>query len=100
MDHIINSDVFIKQPAMCMIVLILPVKEETAASLGVHIPKQNTKSAFGQETGQVNRSCGFSNASLYVIYGNLFQNLKLFTNPRSNEENDLIFAAGRAFSYL
>ena len=98
MDHIINSNVFIKQPAMGMIILVLLVEEEATTALWVHIPKQNAKAAFGQETGQVNRSGGFSDASLDVIYGYLFQNLKLFTIPQSKEGIDQIFAPGRAFS--
>jgi len=64
---------------MCMIVMILPVEEKTAASLRVKIPEQNAETTLGQVTGQVNRSSGFSNASLDIIYGDLFQKLKLMT---------------------
>ena len=98
MDHIIDGDVFIKQPAMRMIVLILLIKEEAASSLGVHIPKQYTQSTFGQETGQVNRSGGFPDASLDVIYGNFFQHLKLSTNRQSKEGSNQIFVFVRGFS--
>ena len=83
---------------MCMIVLILLIKEETAASLWVQVPKQYTKSAFSQETGQVNRSGGFSDASLDVIYGYFFQHLKLSTKAQSEEGNDQILWSERAFS--
>ena len=68
-----------------MIIMILPVEEKAAASLRVEIPEQDTKTSLGQETGQVNRSCGFSNASLDIINGDLFQKLKLMTKPHSEE---------------
>jgi len=64
---------------MCMIVVILTVEEKTAAALRVKVPKQYTKAAFGQVAGQVDRSSGFSDASLDIIYGDLFQKLKLIT---------------------
>ncbi len=62
-------------------ITILPVKEETTATLRIKVPKQNAKTAFGQETGQVNGCSGFSNASLDIVYGNLFQNLNVI--PKS-----------------
>ena len=68
---------------MGVIVLILLVEEETAATLRVQIPKQYTKTALGQKAGQVNRSCGFSNASLNIINRDFFQNLKLITKLQS-----------------
>jgi len=67
---------------MCMIIMILPVEEKTAAALRVKIPEQNAQTALGQVTGQVDRSSGFSNASLDIIYGDLFQKLKLMTKPQ------------------
>lgn len=100
MNHIINGDVFIKQATMSVIIFILLVEEETASALRVHIPKQNTETTFSQETGQVNRSSGFSNASLDVIYSDLFQNLKLFTKVQLKEGFNQILPPGRAFSYL
>ena len=60
-------------------ILILPVEEETAATLWVKVPKQNAQAAFGKETGKVNGCCGFTNATFDIIYGNLFQNLKLIS---------------------
>lgn len=38
---------------MCIIVTILPVEEETAATLRIKVPEQYTKAALGQEAGQV-----------------------------------------------
>ena len=66
-------------------IMILPVKEKTAATLRIKVPKQNTKSTFGQETGQVNRCGGFANATLDIIYGDLFQKLKLSTRGLLND---------------
>jgi hypothetical protein len=67
---------------MCMIIMVLAVEEITAAALRVQIPKQHAKTTLGQEAGQVDRSSGFSNASLDVINCNLFQKLKLMTKPQ------------------
>ena len=39
---------------MCIIITILPVEEEAAATLRIEVPKQYTKTTFGQETGEVN----------------------------------------------
>ena len=64
---------------MSIIITILPVEEETAATLRIQVPEQNTKTAFCQETGKVDWSCGFSNATFNIIYGNLFQKLNLMT---------------------
>ena len=64
---------------MCVIIMILPVEEETAATLWIKVPKQHAQATFGQEAGQVYGCCGFSNASLDIVYSNLFQNLKLVT---------------------
>jgi hypothetical protein len=41
MDHVIDSNVFLKQAAMCKVVTVLPSKEKTTASLGIKVPKQN-----------------------------------------------------------
>ena len=78
-NHIVNSDILIEQPSVCVIVMILAVEEITAAALGVEIPKQYTKATLGKKAGQVDRSSGFSNASFDVIDGNLFQKLNLIT---------------------
>ena len=59
--------------------MILTIEKETAATLWIKVPEEDAESAFGQEAGQVYRCCGFSNASLDIVYGNLFQNLKLIT---------------------
>ena len=59
--------------------MILTIEEETAATLWIKIPKENAEPAFGQEASQVYGCCGFSNASLDIVYGDLFQNLKLIT---------------------
>ena len=64
---------------MCIGITILTVEEETAAALRIQVPEQNAKATFGQEAGQVYRCGGFSNASLDIIYSNLFQNLNLIT---------------------
>jgi hypothetical protein len=68
---------------MCIIILILSVEKITAASLRIKIPQQYTKTAFSKETGEINRSSGFSNAPFDIIYGDLFQDLKLVTNHQS-----------------
>jgi hypothetical protein len=70
---------------MGMIVMILPVEKVAAATLRVKIPKQYAKSTPGQETGQVNRSSGFSDTSLDIIDCDLFQKLKLMTKQQSKE---------------
>ena len=59
--------------------MILTIEKETAATLWIKVPEEDAESAFGQEAGQVYGCCGFSNASLDIVYGNLFQNLKLIT---------------------
>ena len=67
---------------MCVWIVILPVEKETATSLRIQVPKQNAKTAFSQETGQVDGSGGLSYATLDIIYGDLFQKLKLVTKLR------------------
>lgn len=52
-NDIVNGNIPVKQPAMCIIVTILPVEEETAAALRIKVPKQYTKTALSQETGEV-----------------------------------------------
>jgi hypothetical protein len=64
---------------MCIGIAILPVEEETAAALRIQVPEQDAETTFGQEAGQVYGCCGFSNASLDIVYSNLFQNLNLIT---------------------
>ena len=64
---------------MCIGITILPVEEETAATLRIKVPEQYAETTFGQEAGQVYGCCGFSNASLDIVYGNLFQDLNLMT---------------------
>ena len=78
-NDIVNGNIPVKQPAMCIIIMVLPVEEETAATLRIQVPKQYTKTTLGQEAGQVDGCGGFSYASLNVIYGNLFQKLNLIT---------------------
>ena len=58
---------------MGVIITILTIEEETAAALWIKIPKKDAEAAFGQEAGQVYGCCGFSNASLDIVYSNLFQ---------------------------
>ena len=58
-------------------IMILAIEKETAASLRIKVPKQHAKTAFSQETGQVYGCSGFANATFDIIYGDLFQNLKL-----------------------
>ena len=60
--------------------MILTIEEETAAALGIKVPEENAEAAFCQEAGQVYGCCGFSNAPLDIVYGDLFQKiLDLFT---------------------
>jgi hypothetical protein len=66
---------------MCIVVMILSVEEEAAASLWVQVPKQHAEAALSQEAGEINRSGGFAYAAFNVIYCNLFQSLKLRTKP-------------------
>ena len=84
MTDIVNSNVAIKQPAMRIQVLILTVEEETAATLRVKVPKQNAQPAFGKETSKVYGCCGLTDATFDVIYGDLFQKLKLVSNRGLN----------------
>jgi hypothetical protein len=81
MNHVVDGDIFIEQPCMCIVVVILPVEEETAASLRVQVPKQYTEAALSQEAGEINRSGGFAYAAFDIIYCDLFQSLKLRTKP-------------------
>jgi len=62
---------------MCVDVMILAVEEEAAASLRIKVPQQYAQTTFCQETGEVYGSSGLANATFDVIYGDLFQNLKL-----------------------
>ncbi len=64
---------------MCIIITILPVEEEATAALRIQVPKQYTKTTLSQEAGEVDRSCGFSDAPLDIVYSYLFQKLKLMT---------------------
>ena len=66
---------------MCIIISILPVEEKTAAALRIQVPEQDAKATLGQEAGQVYGCGGFSNASLDIVYSNLFQKLNLITKP-------------------
>jgi hypothetical protein len=79
MDHIIDRDILVEQPGMRIIIMILAVEEVTAAALRVEVPEQDAETAPGEKAGQVDGSGGFANASLDVIDGNLFQELKLIT---------------------
>ena len=62
---------------MCVDVMILAVEEKAAASLRIKVPQQHAQTAFCQETGQVNGCGGFAYATFDIIYGDLFQKLKL-----------------------
>jgi hypothetical protein len=62
-----------------VIIVILLVEEEAAPTLWIKVPKQHAQTTFSQEASQVYGCCGFSNASLDIVYSNLFQNLKLVT---------------------
>ena len=55
--------------------MILTIEEEAASALGIKIPEEDAEPAFGQEAGQVYGCCGFSNASLDVVYGDFFQRI-------------------------
>jgi hypothetical protein len=55
--------------------MILPIEEEAAAALGIKVPQEDAEAAFGQEAGQVYGCCRFSNASLDIVYGDLFQKI-------------------------
>jgi hypothetical protein len=59
--------------------MILPVEEKATASLRIKVPQQYTKTAFCQETSQVNGCSGLAYTTFDIIYGNLFQELKLIT---------------------
>lgn len=64
---------------MCIVVTILPVEEETAATLRVQVPEQYTKATTGQVASQVNGCGTFANATFDTINSNLFQKLNLMT---------------------
>jgi hypothetical protein len=78
-NYIIYSNVPVKQPAVCIDIVILMIEEKTAAALRVEVPNQNTETVFGKEASEVNRCGGFSNASFNIIYGNFFQTVKLIS---------------------
>ena len=75
MDHVINSDVFFKEAAVCMIIAVLPAEEKTTAPLRVEVPKQNTQASFCKKAGKIYGCGGLSNASLNIVYGDLFQRI-------------------------
>ena len=79
MDDVIDSNILVKKPAMRIIIMVLPVEEITAATLWVEVPKQNTKTVFGQQTSQVNGGCGFAYTTFDIIDCNFFQAFKLLT---------------------
>ena len=56
-----------------MVVTILATEEKTTSSLGIEVPKQNAQASFGKKAGKIYGCGGFSNASLDVVYGDLFQ---------------------------
>ena len=64
---------------MCICIMILTIEEKATAPLWIKIPQQHTKTGFCQETSQVNGGGGLSHAALDIIYGNLFQKLKLLS---------------------
>jgi len=87
MDHIIDRDISIEQAAMRIIVSILPVEEETTAALRIKVPEQHAHASFSKKAGQVHGCCGFSDASLDVIYGDLFQKMVVaFSELKTNHK--------------
>jgi hypothetical protein len=62
-----------------IVIAILPTEEITTAALGIKVPEQYAQAPAGKKTGKVYGCSGFSNASFNVVYGDLFQNLKLLT---------------------
>src|SRR6185503_17814144 len=77
MNDVINGNIPVEQSAMCVDVMILAVEEEAAASLRIKVPQQYAETAFCQETSQVNGCSGLAYATFDIIYGELFQKLKL-----------------------
>ena len=64
---------------MCIRIMVLTIEEKATAALRIKVPQQYTKTAFCQETGEVDGCSGLTNATFDIIYGDLFQNLKLIT---------------------
>ena len=64
---------------MCICIMILTIEEKATPPLRIKVPQQNTKTAFCQETSQVNGCGGLAYTAFDIIYGNLFQKLKLIT---------------------
>jgi len=81
-DYVVYGNIPVKQPGMRMIIMVLTVEEITTAALRVKVPKKHAKTILGQKTSQVDRSSGFSNATLDVINCNFFQKLKLIPKPQ------------------
>jgi hypothetical protein len=79
-NDIVNSDVPVKQPAMCVDIMILMIEEKATAALRVKIPEQNAETILSEEASQVYGCGGLTNATFDVIYGNLFQASKLISN--------------------
>jgi hypothetical protein len=73
MYDVVNGNIAVEQTPVRVIIMILAIEEEAAATLWIKIPKKNAEAAFGEEAGQVYGCCGFSNASLDIVYGDLFQ---------------------------
>ena len=76
LDHIIDFDIPVKKPGMCIGVLVLPVEEITASTLRVEVPKHNAQAIFSKEAGQVDGSCCFSNTTFDIINSNFFHQNK------------------------
>jgi hypothetical protein len=70
---------------MSVVIVILPVKEVTAATLWVEVPEQYTKTDLSQVTGEVYGCGSFSYSPFDIIDGNFFQKLKLITKCRGCE---------------
>lgn len=76
MNYIVYRDIPVKQSAVCIIIIVLTVEEETRTTLGIQVPKQHAQAATGEVTGQV-YGCGcFANASFDIIDSNFFQRNK------------------------
>ena len=80
MDHIIDGNIAVEQAGVRITIVVLAVEKVAAAPLRVQVPKQHAQATTGQVAGQVYGCGGFSNASLDVIDGYLFQKLNLPTN--------------------
>lgn len=76
---------------MCKIISVLSAEEETTPSLWIEVPKQYTQASLGKKAGKIYGCGGFPNASLDIVYGDLFQRIRdLFSGVETNDKMSML----------